>query len=138
MDGSQGGINEAPLEPAAVRRFLADNPQFLREDDGLLEELGLKLAAGNVVDFGPAALARVHAAHQREATQRQQVEETARANFSAQAQIHGAVVALLDARTHSDLARRVDDLARQRFGLAAGVIALESEDLPPAGWKRLV
>ena len=137
MDGSQGGIEEAPLEASAVRRFLADNPTFLREDDGLLEELGLKLAAGNVVDFGPAAIARVHAAHQREAVQRQQVEEIARANFSAQAQIHGAVIDLLDARNHSDLARRLDHLAQHRFGLAAAVIALEGEPAP-AGWKLLV
>ncbi|RAK59267.1 DUF484 domain-containing protein [Phenylobacterium hankyongense] len=138
MDGSQGGIEGAPLEPAAVRRFLADNPEFLRDDHGLLDELGLKVAAGNVVDFGPAVMARVHAAHQREATQRQQVEETARANFSAQAQTHGAVVDLLDARNHADLARRVDDLAQHRFGLAAGVIALESAERVPAGWKMLV
>jgi uncharacterized protein YigA (DUF484 family) len=138
MDGSQGGIEEAPLEPAAVRRFLSDNPEFLTRDDGLLGELGLKIAAGNVVDFGPAALARVHAAHQREATQRQQIEETARANFAAQAQTHGAVVDLLDARNHSDLARRVEELAQQRFGLAAGVIALETDGHPPAGWKMLV
>jgi uncharacterized protein YigA (DUF484 family) len=138
MDGSQGEMQPVPIEPAEVRRFLADNPTFLREDDGLLAELGLKVAAGNVVEFAPAALARVHAAHQREAEQRQQLEATARANFSAQAQTHGAVVDLLDARNHSDLARRVDDLARARFGLAAGIIALETDSLPPAGWKRLV
>src|SRR5579862_4163213 len=138
MDGSQGGIGDARLEPASVRRFLSDNPEFLTGDKGLLDELGLTVAVGNVVDFGPAVLARVHAAHQREATQRQQIEETARANFSAQAQTHGAVVDVLDARNHSDLARRVDELAKQRFGLAAGVIALETEGLPPGGWKRLV
>ena len=143
MDGSQGDMFGAPIEPSPlspenVRRFLADNPEFLREDDGLLAELGLKVAAGNIVDFGPAALARVHAAHQREAELRQTIEETARANFSAQAQTHGAVVDLLDARNHSDLAWRVDELARTRFGLAAGVIALESEGHPPAGWKHLV
>jgi uncharacterized protein YigA (DUF484 family) len=138
MDGSQGGLEEAPLEPSSVRRFLSDNPQFLTGDHGLLDELGLRVAVGNVVDFGPAALARVHAAHQREASQRQHLEETARANFSAQAQTHGAVVDLLDARNHSDLARRVDDLAKQRFGLAAGIVALETEGHPPMGWKMLV
>ncbi|WP_394763505.1 DUF484 family protein [Phenylobacterium sp.] len=139
MDGSQGGIEEARIEPAAVRRFLSDNPEFLTGDDGLLGELGLKVAAGgNVVEFAPAAMARIHAAHQQEATQRQHLEETARANFAAQAQTHGAVVDLLDGRNHSDLARRVDELAQQRFGLAAGVIALETEGNPPAGWKRLV
>lgn len=138
MDGSQGEIEGLPLEPAAVRRFLSDNPDFIREDVGLLGELGLKVAAGNVVDFGPAALARVHAAQQREATQRQQLEETARANFSAQAQTHGAVVDLLDARNHSDLAWRLDELAQARFGLAAAVIALEADERVPAGWKMLV
>ena len=138
MDGTQGGIEEARLEPAAVRRFLSDNPEFLTGDDGLLGELGLKVAAGNVVDFGPAVMARVHAAHQREASQRRELEETARANFSAQAQTHGAVIDLLDARNHSDLARRVDELARARFALAAGVIALETEGRSPAGWRRLV
>jgi uncharacterized protein YigA (DUF484 family) len=137
MDGSYGGMGEAPLGPAEVRRFLADNPDFLREDDGLLAELGLKVAGGNVVDFGPAAIARVHAAHQREAMQRQQLEEIARANFSAQAQTHGAVVDLLDARNHSDLAARIDHLAQHRFGLAGAVIALEG-DHAPAGWKLLV
>jgi uncharacterized protein YigA (DUF484 family) len=138
MDGSQGGIEQAPLEPVAVRRFLSDNPEFLTGDDGLLGELGLKVAAGIVVDFGPAALARVHAAHQREASQRQQLEETARANFSAQAQTHGAVIDLLDARNHTDLARRIDELAQQRFGLAAAVIALECDTGSPVGWKMLV
>jgi uncharacterized protein YigA (DUF484 family) len=137
MDGSQGGIDGAALAPAAVRRFLADNPEFLREDDGLLQELGLKVDGGNVVDFGPAAIARVHAAHQREAMQRQQLEEIARANFSAQAQTHGAVVDLLDARDHADLAHRLNHLAQHRFGLAAAVIALEGEGTP-AGWRLLV
>jgi uncharacterized protein len=138
MDGSQGEIEGVPLEPTAVRRFLSDNPEFIREDHGLLDELGLKVAAGNVVDFGPAALARVHAAHQRESEQRQQIEETARANFSAQAQTHGAVIDLLDARNHSDLAWRLDEIARQRFSLAAGVIVLEAAERAPAGWVRLV
>lgn len=137
MDGSQGEhFASAPLEPAAVRRFLADNPDFLRNDGGLLAELGLTVATSNVVELAP--LARVHAAHQREAELRQLLEATARANFAAQAQTHGAVVDLLEARNHSDLARRVDELARTRFGLGAGVVALERDGLPPAGWKHLV
>jgi len=155
MDGSQGELFEAApetvaaprasrasgpahLEPWAVRRFLAENPNFLRADEALLTELGLRVDGGNVVDFGPAALARVHAAHQREAEMRQLLEDTARANFAAQAQIHGAVVDLLDAHSHADLAARVDDLARARFGLRAAVIALESDDTTPDGWRRLV
>jgi len=122
-----------------VRRFLSDNPGFLTGDPALMAELGLKPdAANNVVEFGPAALARVHEAHKRESSARKHLEATARANFAAQAQTHGAVVDLLDARNHADLARRVDELAQLRFGLAAGVVALEGPERTPAGWKTLV
>jgi uncharacterized protein YigA (DUF484 family) len=138
MDGSQGDFFGDRLEPSEVRRFLADNPEFIRDDQGLLAELGLKVDAANILDFGPAALARVHAAHQREAEQRQQIEATARANFAAQAQIHAAVVDVMDARSLSDLAARVDEIARSRFGLAAAVLAVESDGQAPAGWRRLV
>lgn len=94
--------------------------------------------AGNVVEFGPVAIARVHAAHKREARQRRELEEIARANFAAQAQTHGAVIDILDARGHADLARRLDELARARFGLSAAVIAAACDDVPPPGWRGLV
>jgi hypothetical protein len=134
-----GTIAKQPgLETDEVRRFLSDNPGFLRDDPALLAELGLRPDAANVVDFGPAALARVHEAHKRESRARETLEATARANFAAQAQTHGAVVDMLDARNHTDLARRVDELAQLRFGLAAGVVALEGPDRTPAGWRMLV
>jgi uncharacterized protein YigA (DUF484 family) len=126
------------LDPQDVRAFLKENPGFLRDDDGLISELGLRLNAANVVDFGPAALARVHAAHREESTARRYLEDTAQANFAAQAQTHGAVVDLLEARNHADLARRVDELAQLRFGLLTGVVALEDPGRVPAGWRMLV
>jgi uncharacterized protein YigA (DUF484 family) len=137
MDGG-AQARENILGPEAVRRFLSDNPGFLHEDPSLLGELGLRPDAANVVEFGPAALARVHEAHRRESRAREHLEATARANFSAQSQTHGAVVDMLDARNHADLARRVDELAQLRFGLAAGVVALEGPDRTPAGWRMLV
>lgn len=121
-----------------VRRLLLDNPEVLRQDADLLGELGLRLDAANVVDFGPAALARVHAAHAREATAREQAEATARENYIAQAQANAAVVELLGSADADDLALRLDEAARVRFGLVAGVLALESDDEAPAGWRRLV
>lgn len=123
---------------AAMRRFLVENPEFLRQDPELLGELGLRLDAANVVDFGPAALARVHAAHAREASAREQAEATARENYIAQAQANAAVVDLLGCADAQGLARRLDDIAQVRFGLAAGVLAIESADEAPAGWRRLV
>lgn len=125
------------VDPESVRDFLRTEPEFLRQDENLLGELGLRVDAANVVDFGPRALARAAAAHRREATVRQAIEANARANYSAQAQTHAAVIDMLDARNHSDLARRVDEMAQLRFGHAAGVIALEGPHRVPAGWRAL-
>jgi uncharacterized protein YigA (DUF484 family) len=121
-----------------ARRVLIENPEALRQDAELLATLGLRLDAANVVDFGPAALARVHAAHQAEATAREEIELIARENFAAQAQAQAAVIDLIAAADPADLARRLDEVARARFGLTAGAVALEADDTAPEGWFRLV
>jgi len=61
----------------------------------------------------------------------------AQANFDAQSRTHEAVVELLGSRNHSDLAARLDGLAKAHFGLAAAVIALEGPERTPAGWRPL-
>ena len=127
------------VDPRVVRDFLKANPDYIRNDPELLEALGLRIDAANVVDFGPAALTRVAAAHKREAGARKQLEATARANFAAQAQTHAAVVDILEARNHSDLARRVDELSTLRFGLVGATIAIEvGAERAPAGWHELI
>jgi uncharacterized protein YigA (DUF484 family) len=126
---------EAAAGWPSVRAFLANHPNLLREDPELMSELGLKLNAANVVEFGPAALARQIDAHRRESSARLQLETTARANFAAQAQCHAGVIDLLESRSNSDLARRLDETAQLRFGLAVGTVAVEGK--APAGWVRL-
>lgn len=120
-----------------VSAFLREHAGLIREDADLLSDLGLWIKAANIVEFGPAALARLSAAKTREKAARRQLEATARANFAAQAQTHAAVVDLMEARNHADLARRVDEIARLRFGLVAGVIGLEIPGGVPAGWRTL-
>jgi uncharacterized protein len=120
-----------------VAGFLRDHPQFIRNDAELLTELGLWQRADNIVEFGPAALARLSEAKTREKTARQQLEITARANFAAQAQTQAAVVDLLESRNHSDLARRLEEIAQLRFGLVTGVVAIEGPERAPAGWRGL-
>lgn len=123
---------------AELKGALRSNPDWLRDDPDLLSDLGLKLVpGGNVVEFAPMAVARAEAAKVEALTARQQLEEAARANFAAQAQTHAAVVDLLDSRNLSDLARRVDECARLRFGLAAGAIAIEQPGTVPLGWRPL-
>ena len=120
-----------------VSGFLREHAGLIRDDADLLADLGLWIKAANIVEFGPAALAHLSAAKTREKAARRQLEATARANFAAQAQTHAAVIDLLEARNHADLARRVDEIARLRFGLVAGVVGLEAPGGVPAGWGPL-
>jgi uncharacterized protein YigA (DUF484 family) len=130
---------EAPADPkwAEIRAWLVENPEVVRQDGELLASLGLWRKGGNLIEFGPAALSRLEAVAARATDAQKAIEQVARANFAAQTQTHAAVVGLLEARNHFDLARRLDVTARERFGLAAGVIALESDSGAPFGWRRL-
>ncbi|MEI9891540.1 MAG: DUF484 family protein [Caulobacteraceae bacterium] len=119
----------------SVRSFLIDHPNLVREDAEMLGHLGLRINAANVVEFGPAALSRHIDAHRRESSARLELEAVARSNFAAQAQCHAGVVDLLESRSNSDLARRLDETAQLRFGLLAGGIAVEGK--APAGWAHL-
>ncbi len=128
---------KAPEDPAALSASLLAHADWLRGQSELLAEIGLRPEAANVVDYGPIALSRVSEAHRRESNERRRLEAVARANYAAQAQTHAAVIELMEAASLEDLARRLDDLARIRFGLALGVIALEGAGQTPDGWIPL-
>jgi hypothetical protein len=123
---------------AAIRAFLTSHPEFLRDDSDLMQALGVRPDAANVVDFGPEALSRVARAHREESSQRQRLEATARDNFEAQGRTHEAVLELIGVRCHADLALKLDDLARELFALSAAVIGLEGPERVPPGWRVLV
>ena len=121
----------------AIRTFLKGRPEFLRDDPELMQALGVRADAANVIDFGPAALSRAAQAHRKETSVRRRLEAVAQANFDAQSRTHEAVIELLGARDHSDLAIRLGALAKAHFGLAAAVIAIEGPERTPAGWRAL-
>ena len=120
-----------------IRAWLQANPQTLLDDRSLLEEVGLKPHGRNVVEFGRAALTKLEEAAEREADARKRIEAVARANFAAQTQTHVAALDLLEARSQTDLARRLDAVAQGRFGLSGAAIALEKPGAAPFGWKLL-
>ena len=128
---------EAANEDDAVKALLRAHRELILSDRALLAELGLRLDAANIVDFGPEALSRAAAAHKRESSQRKRLEAVSRANFAAQTRTHASVIDLIEAIDLADLARRVDCVARLQFGLLTGVVALESPDAAPPGWHRL-
>ena len=133
----ESALAELAADWQVVSGFLRQNPDLIREDPALLTELDLRLRTENIVDFGPAALARLSQAKVQEKQARVQLEVTARANFAAQAQAHAGVVDIVEARNNSDLARRLEEIAQRRFGLAAAVIAIEGPGSTPAGWREL-
>ena len=118
----------------AIKDWLREQPDLLHSDPELLAQLGLRIDAANVVDFGPKALEKVKAAKAAEAQVRKQLEVLAKANFASFAQTQGAVLDLLEARNPSDLGRRTDELATLRFGLVGAVPALEEPGRVPSGW----
>ena len=121
----------------ALRALLWERRDWLCGDAVLLGELGLRLDAANVIDFGPVALSRVAAAHERESSERRRLEDMAEANYAAQTQTHAAVLDVLEADSLRDLAARVDQIARLRFGLVVGAVAVEGGDTPE-GWLALI
>ena len=120
----------------AIRAFLRSRPEFVRADPELMQALGVRPDAANVIDFGPEALSRVAKAHKRESRVRRRIEAVARANFDGQAKTHDAALHLMGATGHADLAARLDDIA-QGLGLAAAVIALEGPEHVPDRWRAL-
>ncbi len=135
MQAQRTEIADPAEEAEAIKTLMRAHRDLLRDDPELLTDLGVRLDVANLVDFGPVALSRVTAAHQRESSERKRLEAISAANFTAQAQTHAAVVELMEAQDHADLARRLDELARLRFGLAAGVVAVEGA--APFGWRAL-
>ena len=147
MSGSLDLFETAEAEPVPhlgdglhwpeVRGWLQTHAQTLLDDRSLLEEIGLRPHGRNVVEFGAAALTRLEAVVERETGARREVEMIARANFAAQTQTHVAALDLMEARNHSDLARRLDAAAQGRFGLAGAAIAMEKPGGVPFGWRAL-
>ena len=120
----------------AVRALILANPGWVHGDAELLAALNLRPAAANVVEFGPAALAKLEHARDFERSVREELEALAEANYAAQTASNAATVDLLEARNNSDLAARVNTAARERFGLSCGVVAVEHA-AAPAGWRSL-
>jgi uncharacterized protein len=127
----------ALMDYQTLRDLLPDFVDDIKRDQALLTSLGLQAKTRNLIDFGPAALARLEARAFRDFDVRRQLEATAKANFDAQSEAHALILSLLDSRNHSDLARRLNEEARVRFGLSAAVIALEDTASVPLGWMTL-
>ena len=135
---TEGGVTSLDLDNwQALRRHLVKHADDIARDAALLDALGLQPKTRHLIDFGPAALSRLEARALKDLDVRRQLEMTAKANFDAQNQTHGLILSLLEARNHADLARRLNEESRNRFGLIAATVALEDTAPVPLGWKTL-
>ena len=133
-DGDKAGIGWRHWP--AIRAALMANPNWVLDDPDLLAALSLRPNAANVVDFGPAALARLQTANAQAVSARSEIAALAEANFTAQVETHSAILDLLETRNNADLADRTDVCARDRFGLVAATLCVEGDPVP-AGWRAL-
>lgn len=124
-------------EWVSLRRYLLDHPDLITQDFALLKSLNLTSSSKRLIEFGPAALARLEARAVRDFDARRRLENTMRANFDAQTEAHELVLSLLDARHHADLAFRLNEGAQKRFGLVCATVGLEDTSSVPLGWKSL-
>ena len=135
---SESGSSTLDLDSwQALRRHLVEHADDIINDKALLDALGLQTKSKHLIDFGPAALSRLEQRALKDFDVRRQLEMTAKANFDAQNQTHSLIISLMESRNHSDLARRLNDEVRERFGLIAATIALEDTAPIPLGWKAL-
>lgn len=121
---------------AVLREHVWEWRDHLRADEPLLTALGLKSVSPNLVEFGPVMVARLEEAREREMSAREQLEALARANHDAQLETLESLLHLLSARNNSDLARRLDEVGRERFGLETATLAVEGFGAP-VGWRGL-
>jgi uncharacterized protein YigA (DUF484 family) len=85
------------LDPDAVRAFLRANPDFLHQDAELFSLLAAAPREEGVVDLGQAARERLSAELRQQRSVNEGLVETARANLAGQAQVHMAVLTILEA-----------------------------------------
>ena len=117
------GVGQDELQ--AIRAFLLDHPDFIREDAELMSAVAGRGDGGDVIDLGAAAREKlVEEIHQLKALN-EGIVETARANLATQAQIHMAVLALLEADSLAALDRKISGRLTGTLGVDVCRILIE-------------
>lgn len=95
------------LDTDAVRTYLISNPSFVQEDAELFALLANRDPGEGVVDLGAAAREKLLSELRQLKALNEGIVETARANLATQAQVHMAVLALLEADSLAALDRKI-------------------------------
>ena len=121
---------EKKLSRAAVRRYLAENPNIVLDDDDLGQEIveaASKKLGGNVVDMQGAIMHRMRRRLRAIEVEREEMIDAATENMVSMNSIHDAVLTMLEAPTFSEFI----EIVGARFGKLLAVdsirLCLESE-----------
>ncbi|WP_300552636.1 DUF484 family protein [Maricaulis sp.] len=113
------------LDLERIRAFLVEHPDFIREDAELFAQLAAQPAEGGVVDLGSAAREKLLTELRQLKALNEGIVETARANLAIQAQIHSAVLALLEVDSLAGLDRKISNRLTGTLGVDVCRILIE-------------
>jgi len=121
---------EKKLNRAAVRRYLAENPSIVLDDDDLgkqIVEAAQANLGSNVVDMQGAVMHRMRRRMRAIEIEREEMIDAATENMASMESIHDAVLTMLEAPTFSEFI----EIVGARFGSLLDVdsvrLCLESE-----------
>ncbi len=112
-------------KPEDVRTFLLAHPDFVREDAELLGLLARTGGEDGVIDLGTAARDKLLEEIRQLKALNTGIVETARANLATQAQIHMAVLALLEVDSLTALDRKISSRLTGTLGVDVCRILIE-------------
>ncbi|WP_300542533.1 DUF484 family protein [Maricaulis sp.] len=124
MTGSDT-MDKTDLDPAGVRAFLADNPDFVREDAELLALIAERQTEDGVIDLGSAAREKLLEELRQLKALNASIVETARANLATQSQIHMAILALLEVDSLAALDHKISSRLTGALGVDVCRILIE-------------
>lgn len=127
-EAEDAAAGAAALSPAAVRAYLAANPEFLADHPELLAILTPPALKGDgaVIDMQRFMIERLQAEVVRLRSLQGELIETGQSNMASQSQIHGAVLALLGARDLEHLCAIVTSELVDLLELEAVALCLEA------------
>ncbi len=112
------------LDLDIVRDFIISNPDFIRQDEELLNAIATDPQNGNIVSIAELARNRMMRETREAKSRFAQIVENARANYESQIRVQEAVISVLDAETAEDLKDRLSGHVAFSLAADACVIAI--------------
>jgi len=121
---------EKKMNRAAVRRYLAENPSIVLDDDELGQQIVEAAQAnlgGNVIDMQGAVMHRMRRRMRAIEVEREEMIDAATENMVSMESVHDAVLTMLEAPTFSEFIEIVGSRFGELLDVDSVCLCLESE-----------